>query len=336
MPYFFSESITKEKNAGNKARKDVENIFSLRGYKKVNYVRSLEKSKIKQKIQNFMLLNKSLKEVPKDEILYIQYPFMSGGNTLLPYISKKRKVAIIIHDLDSLRMTEDTSKIKKQIKSLANCKYIIAQNSRMIKLLIDNGIKKSIIYNLKLFDYLTTTINERQHYNDSNAICFSGNLKKSDFIYEIKKPLSNIGIKLYGNGLDTKKIDNSIKYEGAYEPDQIHLKLKGKFGLVWDGTDINTCSGLIGKYLKYNDPHKISMYIVAGLPVIIWDKAAEAEFIKKNNIGITVSSLNDLPKILSNFDKEKYLQLRKNVFKVASKIAKGYFLNKQLDLIEGK
>ena len=52
MPYFFSESITKEKNAGNKARKDVENIFSLRGYKKVNYVRSLEKSKIKQKIGN--------------------------------------------------------------------------------------------------------------------------------------------------------------------------------------------------------------------------------------------------------------------------------------------
>ena len=86
MPYFFSEYITNEKNAGNKARKDVEAIFSARGYKKVNYARAVDKNIVLRKIKNFVFLKRSLKKIPKEDILFIQYPFMSGGNTLLPYI----------------------------------------------------------------------------------------------------------------------------------------------------------------------------------------------------------------------------------------------------------
>lgn len=336
MPYFFSEYITNEKNAGNKARKDVETIFSLRKYKKVEYIRSTSRNILKNKVENFFLLKKSLKKIPKEEVLFIQYPFMSGGNTLLPYICKKRKVGIIIHDLDSLRMTKDDKVRKKQVNTLKKCKYIIAQNSSMEKFLIENGCNKDSIFNLKVFDYLTSEIVEKNHFNDANNICFSGNLKKSNFIYNIKAPLSNIGFLLYGNGLNKHKIDNTVKYGGAFSPEEVHKKLKGRFGLVWDGPEIDKCSGLLGEYLQYNDPHKLSMYTVAGLPIIIWDKAAEAQFVKQYNIGLTISSLEELPDVINGIDENKYEELRKNVLELAHKMSVGFFLKSQLDIIENR
>ncbi len=336
MPYFFSEYITNEKNAGNKARKDVEAIFSARGYKKVNYARAVDKNIVLRKIKNFVFLKRSLKKIPKEDILFIQYPFMSGGNTLLPYICKQRRVGIIIHDLDSLRMTKDAKKRKQQVQSLINCEYIIAQNSKMIEFLIENGCRKDSIYNLEVFDYLTPDIINKTHFDDKGSVCFSGNLKKSQFIYKLKEPLSKIGFLLYGNGLDKDKIDDSIEYCGAFKPDEIHKKLRGKFGLVWDGPDTNKCTGLMGEYLQYNDPHKISMYMVAGLPIIIWDKAAEATLVKQKKIGLVISSLEEIPEIVNSIDKKKYEEMRTNVLNLAKKMSKGYFLNKQLDIIESQ
>lgn len=336
MPYFFSEYITNEKNAGNKARKDVETIFTSRGYKKIDYIRSTSKIFLKRKMENYFLLRKSLQKIPNDELLFIQYPFMSGGNTLLPYICKERKVGIVIHDLDSLRMTKDARLRQKQIKTLKKCKYIIAQNSEMKDFMVKNGCSEDKIFNLEVFDYLTSNIVKRSHFNDKNAICFSGNLKKSGFIYSIKAPLSKIGFSLYGNGLNMDKIDSTIEYEGAFDPEEVHKKLEGKFGLVWDGPSIDKCSGLLGEYLQYNDPHKLSMYVVAGLPIIIWDKAAEAGLVKQLKIGLTVASLAELPDVLSKVDEKKYEELRQNVVRLAQKMSTGYFLNHQLDMIENR
>ena len=45
--------------------------------------------------------------------------------------------------------------------------------------------------------------------------------------------------------------------------------------------------------------HKLSLYLAVGLPVIIWEKAAEAEFVLKENVGVTVKSLYELPQRLA-------------------------------------
>ena len=64
------------------------------------------------------------------------------------------------------------------------------------------------------------------------------------------------------------------------------LNLFGSFGLVWDGMSSETCKGSFGEYLRINNPHKTSLYLASGIPVIIWSKAALAEFIEKNKCGI--------------------------------------------------
>ncbi|WP_172992928.1 hypothetical protein [Lactobacillus helveticus] len=94
---------------------------------------------------------------------------------------------------------------------------------------------------------------------------------------------------------------------------------------MWDGKDYKKCVGKIGNYLRYNNPHKISMYLVANMPVIIWSKAAEANFVKENNIGILVDSLDELPNILNNLTEKKYEVMLENVKKIKSLLQKGNY-----------
>lgn len=42
------------------------------------------------------------------------------------------------------------------------------------------------------------------------------------------------------------------------------------------------------------------MYLAAGIPVIIWEEAALANFIKKNHCGITIKSTDEIRNIIDN------------------------------------
>ena len=88
----------------------------------------------------------------------------------------------------------------------------------------------------------------------------------------------------------------------------------------------STCTGVYGDYLKINNPHKTSMYLAAGIPVIIWEEAALANFIKKNHCGITIKSTDEIRNIIDNMLDEEYETLKANACKIGGKLRRGYFL----------
>ena len=92
---------------------------------------------------------------------------------------------------------------------------------------------------------------------------------------------------------------------------------------MWDGDSVETCSGAWGEYLKYNNPHKASLYLASGIPVIIWERAALANYILQNDVGITIRSLEDLDDVLSTISQNRYIQLRKNAIKQSEIIRSG-------------
>lgn len=329
MSYFLSETIPNVKNAGNKARKDCKTIFKKANFTEIVFV---DKN---NKIKNLIEIIKLLKKVPKNELLYIQYPFVCRINWLFSYICKRKKTVVLIHDIDELRYQNDDNTLKKKFRVLNKANSIISQTPQMTKLMFNNGIPLSKIYTLNLFDYLLQK-NEVDHINDQNLLCFSGDLGKSNFIYKIPQEIIKYGFDLYGIGLRKNELPLNMNYRGAYSPEIIPFKLKGKYGLVWDGDSINTCSGMIGNYLKYNDPHKLSMYIVANMPIIIWKEAAEAKLVKKYDIGLTVSSINEIPKVVGQISEKQYKQMQQNIKVLSEKISKGDFLTKQINLIENK
>ena len=103
---------------------------------------------------------------------------------------------------------------------------------------------------------------------------------------------------------------------------------------MWDGNSIQTCASVFGEYLRVNNPHKTSLYLAAGIPVIIWAEAALAEFVSENECGITITSLEGLSARLKNVSEEEYENLKKNAARVGEKLRKGYYTQKAISQVK--
>lgn len=340
--FYISENQNDGTNAGNKARNDTEKILFSKKYFPVKGVKSTNRLKHGNKlyftINNINFLFR-LKEIPTDSYVIVQYPFLMQYNNgkgwldcsfVLRNLFKKNKVILLIHDIDELRFP----KARGSINDLNQAAYIISHNKKMTDYLIKKGIDKNKIVNLGVFDYLIKKQNIYNHYNDKALLCYAGNLTKSQFIYNLPESVKELGINLYGNGYI--KNDPKLNYKGAFPSEKISSIIKGKYGLIWDGQISQTCNDYSGNYLKYNNPHKLSMYLAANMPIIIWDQAAESDFVKNNGLGITIKSLYEIPKRISKVSEQDYDQMNQAVQELRQKIEKGYFLKAALDKIESK
>ena len=125
-----------------------------------------------------------------------------------------------------------------------------------------------------------------------------------------------------------------MNYFGAFLPDELIKNLKGKYGLVWDGDSIETCSGGKGEYLRINNPHKLSLYLAVGLPVIIWDEAAEAEFVLRENVGFTIKSLYELSEKMALISDDDYEIMKKNAEVVGARLRNGKYMTNAIKKAE--
>ena len=72
-------------------------------------------------------------------------------------------------------------------------------------------------------------------------------------------------------------------------------------------------------------------YLASGIPVIIWSKAALAEFIEKNKCGITVDSLYEIADKLKSMTDKEYEDIKKNVQAISPKLKNGYYTKKSIE-----
>ena len=216
---------------------------------------------------------------------------------------------------------------------------IIVHNTIMKRFFTNYGVNENKLISLGIFDYIQNS-DENKKIVFEKAVSIAGNLdiKKCKYIGQLGR-LKNIKVKLYGpNFSKSLKRAGNIRYYGSFPVDEIPDQLNSGFGLVWDGESIDGCSGLSGQYLKYNNPHKLSLYLSSGIPVVIWKGAAEAEFVKNQGIGICVGSLNELNRIFTTMSEEDYAVMVGNVSKLSLLLKSGVFteraIKKAISLIE--
>ena len=223
----------------------------------------------------------------KDDTLYIQYPYNPpiANDILIRSLSICTKIhgavlCILMHDINSFRFSSDSqmqSKMRKEAMLLNNANHVIAHNNRMIELLRNCGCSAQM-HDLQYFYYLWEGPLAYIENGITKHIIIAGNLapEKSGYVYNL--PANSVQYELFGVNYDTKRRSGvNVHYNGAFAPDDLIPHLKGSFGLVWDGTSTQTCEGNYGVYLRYNNPHKFSLYIAAGLPVIVWSESALAD-----------------------------------------------------------
>ena len=333
---YFSEANFRGNHAGTKARNDADAILKAYGARPINTrvleLRDSGHEYIKSNIANrlgFVRYFWDLLFVRKETVV-IQYPMLAFDiqYEYVNKLSKNNTVVFLVHDVQSLRRNDPVG-LKKEIEILNLADILLVHNRFMEKKLSDLGICPKKFIRLQCFDYLFE--GKIQDHSKQFGVAFAGNLEKSEFLEHLCAENDQITFNFYGPGWNSKleHADNAV-YEGSFNPDEIPEKLQGRYGLIWDGKTTTECSGIMGEYTKINNPHKMSLYIAAGMPVIAWKDAAIAEFISENGIGVVVERINNLQTILNSITEQQYMQMRENICKIRNSLICGEYLKKAL------
>lgn len=340
-------NVAARHNAGNKAREDVFRIARSSGFLEFNVpvvISSRSGLGIAGKISEHLELCKRWKQamssMKKGDVLLVQYPLIHRTvffYRVLRYAASRGVITILlIHDLDILRLESNDGFKRRfafeQKRSLKAAGFLVSHNAGMTRYLVESlSCKSEQIVNLDLFDYCfpKTADNGSAPLKDG-AVVIAGNLapQKAGYIHSLPK---DVTFALYGVGLDEPVLAMSnIEYRGKFEPDSGPNIIAGSWGLVWDGDSSETCSGTYGEYLRVNNPHKTSLYLAAGLPVIVWSGSALAPFVLENGLGLAVDSLFDIKEAIGSLNDEEYAEMRANAMVMSKKLRSGYFTKRAL------
>ena len=309
-------------NAGGKAPSDVCHFLAEEGYTVIH--------------NRYMLYNRALR-LPLILLypIYLSFKIRGGSHVVFqhPYDSmhdairmmnrillkilkaKKCKTTVLIHDIASLR-EERLNDVPDEINCLNNFDHLIAHSEEMKSYLEENGYKNRITL-LGLFDYNVESPSTMER-TLSKEVVFAGNLEKSEFLKTLENP--GIQINLYGKKVEDLK--EFFSYRGFFKSDDLS-SIKGGWGLVWDGDSPDGCSGPLGRYLKYNSPHKASLYLCAGLPLIVPTDSAVADLVRRKNLGLVVGSLYGISPAIDSITPEQYKKMCANAHQEGLKLQRG-------------
>lgn len=330
------------KHAGGKARVDLDRIFSDCGFSKLEINAPLQErenaGKIKKIIYHFEVCKQWRNAIdllnPSDSLI-LQFPLKNHTlffSKVIRYAHKKGiKVTAFIHDLEVLRFSKAKglpllTKWRTKLEELDEMELFdqIVVHNDLMKAFIHTRwhIPNEKMYSLGIFDYLTEKPNDLWNTSEQHNRCIiAGNLirNKSGYIYELPdKP----DFELYGVNYEEQHQQN-IHYHGAYPADELPAYLTGDFGIVWDGNSSSTCSDIWGEYLRYNNPHKASLYLACGIPIIIWSEAAMARYAEKYKVGILVHSLAEIDEKIKALSTNEYQILKQNALEQSKGIRQG-------------
>jgi len=333
--FFISRNYKAQASAAGKAKIDCEKVMEQSGFKNLGLERTTTPSSFKGFFFTLAGVMLGLLRLPTGSTLVLQYPTKKYYNLMLSVARlKKCKVITIIHDLRSHR--KQKMDISNEMSLLNKNDVIISHNVKMSAWLRENGLTCKLV-ELEIFDYFNDS--EKTENTPSTPgynIIFAGQLdqRKNGFLYAIDT-LTDIsfGFNLYGPGFDGSALPQStvVDYKGVFPATEIVSRIEGEFGLVWDGISLEECAGSFGEYLKINNPHKTSMYLRAGIPVIIWDQAAMAKYVLDNNAGLAVASLADINAALAKLSDKDYATMKVNAEAIAEKVGGGFYLKTALE-----
>jgi glycosyltransferase involved in cell wall biosynthesis len=316
----------------NKAKRDIDQILRNKQWHDLGFRKKSDNGAMRF-FDKLCGLFFALIKLKKGDVIFLQYPYKKFYKiTCLTAHLKGAKVVAVVHDLGAFRRHKLTEQEENKRLNATDC--LIVHNEAMEEHLLKYGFKKPIL-NLGIFDYIVgVKPQEVQPAHTPWSIVYAGGLsrRRNTFLYNLNEDsMQTWQMELYGNGFNEEECHNrKIHYHGLRDSDDFVANIEGDFGLVWDGDNVDCCNGAWGEYLKINNPHKTSFYICAGLPVIVWSKAAMADFVRKNDVGIIVDGLEKIDEALAKVTPERYAEMRRNALSMSEKLREGYYIEKSI------
>ena len=288
--------------SGTKARQDVRKIIDG----DIFYCYIKKKSKIMDYAYSLFRLAVSFPMLYARSRILIQYPFYANERfNKICYRVLPKKAVLLIHDISSLRYEMPEKAVQREIGMINQFRTKEEQTSKPKK--------------------------ENCEESGEYTIAFAGNLGKSRFLDQLIDSENGSALRFALYGIQpSEKIQKSGFYKGVESPDRLPNVLEGDFGLVWDGESLEEGQEAAGRYLRYNCPHKFSLYMAAGMPVIVGKQSAMAEITERETLGITVGSLRELPGKLAELSAEDYREMQENAQRIKERVRQGKYLEDAL------
>lgn len=334
-------------NAASKARRDADAIALKRGYEPFPFRggRTADGAlvgAIRLALAGLGNWLRLIRDAEPDSLVLLQYPHYPMKSAylarrMLPLARRKKGLRFIalVHDLDSLRGLHGSAAAYSDENLLPLFDGIICHNDRMADDLVGRGIPRDRLVSLEIFDYLAEVDYRPRRKDDGVAVAGNLSPEKCGYVRGLIREMGHsIKLHLYGKGLEDEALPEGAQFHGALAPEILPGALEGGFGLVWDGPETATCAGRAGEYLRLNDPHKFSLYMAAGLPVVIWSGAALAEFATLRGLGLAIDRLDDLPRAVEAVSDEDYNDMQSRVEIIGRAVREGAYLTRALDRAE--
>src|SRR2546421_3069182 len=257
---------------------DAEKILIREGFKTIRLPFHFSFS-LRAKVARLVFCLKTFISLPDHAVVVFLFPLHARlAKWLIKMLSHKKNTRIIcfIGDIDGLK---DRNKVllQEEAKELRRFRFFILHNQGMLNWL------KQVVPNFKwemieFFDFLTSPAKKERRKD--KTIVFAGNLAKSKFLAQLQTV--DLLFNLYGPGITRQILEQpNIEYKGIFDPYTMPEMITGSFGLVWDGESAEGIQGSLGDYMQYISHHKLSLYILAGLPVITSCSAGSSELVDK-------------------------------------------------------
>lgn len=318
-------------DATRQAKSDIATIAQQTGYQVTNIFRYIDTNETAQ--AKLARIDGITAAIAAGDVVVYQYPSLNSPTFEDYFLNRMHerhiKVICLIHDVFAFR---EPNRLKEfdEIGYFNRADVLIVHNRIMGAALRDLGVTTPMVCQ-PLLDSLDST-HEPDRYlstpdNFSRSVVFAGNLIKFTSLgdWHYQTPITVFGF-AHDDLVAKLNADPKVDYRGRRWQWDLVQELPRMFGLAWDSNGIYAYN----TYTQYNHPHKVSMYLAHGLPVIVWKKAAVANFIVANHLGLALDSLDDLDAAIANVTDEQISDLLAHVNRFGALIRDGWFTRQAL------
>ncbi|MGN6418107.1 MAG: hypothetical protein ACTHMC_11485 [Pseudobacter sp.] len=275
--------------------------------------------------------------LPSDSIVVFLLPQYATMNrwlvSLLGWRRSIKRVALL-GDINGIKHN-DPALLQKELNAYRQYDYLIVHNQWMKDWVLQQIPEASCVV-INFFDFLAEP--NDQPGIQGHTVAYAGNLQEGLFLNrlgDLQLVNPSILFRVYGQPYtDQMAAQPNLEYMGTSEPYALPKKLKASYGLVWYGDSLDEVSGNIGPYLSIISPHKASLYLLCGIPLIVPEHTALAGLVQQYKLGIAISNLHSIQSAIDSITSQEYASICNNVRTIATSVSTGQGFRLALHKIE--
>lgn len=296
--------------------------LNITGYPNIND-RALRRHHIREAV---------LGVIQPGDLVVIQFPMWMHLNfqqeffDTIKAIESVRMVALL-HDVPTWMFTKGEEEYNREadfwLKQLKKFDLLIVANEKSAYKLQEDGVNVPMIQ-MQLWDYFYSGPRKSKQFK--KQLYYVGGRDIVDTTYKAATPLY-----IYNRNVENNVLESgSVTWLGRQPSDTIVSQLNGGFGVVVTENLIEKSNMNFAYYNQFNNPTKLSLYLAAGLPVIVPSKTYHAKLVKEHGIGLVIDDLNEIDKIFSSMTAKEYQEMVDNVKPWQDAVSEGFFIKRAL------